>query len=264
MMRGDRILRVAVFSALASVAFAADSGLVVDRGLPQSNLNNVSGAARSNVRWASDDQGFLGDDFVIGAPGEKWVIDSIRTWAVPGQLKIDPDHLGDFYQDVRLYFGGAGAGVTPRVSAVLSPGSDETSNPTVRISEATRSGAALYDDFGTALRIWQIDFGQLNLTVNGGTRYTFGVWGMGRQAPVSGDKGFQWFNHATNAALSGVPQDDADGVMLLFDGTGKPQGAFNGQGNGWDKTSDINVQVFAHRLDDPSKNTQSDRASVSP
>jgi hypothetical protein len=37
--------------------------------------------------------------------------------------------------------------------------------------------------------------------------------------------------------------------MLLFDGSGKALGGFRGEGNGWNKTSDINVQVFAHRLD---------------
>lgn len=233
---------------LASATWAAGLGPVVDRGLPQANLNNVSGTSRSNVRWASDDQGFLGDDFVIGAPGEKWIIDSIRTWAVPGQQKIDPDHLGDFYQDVRLYVGANGEGITPAIAATLSQGSDQTSNPNVRISEATRSGTMLYDDFGTALRVWQIDFTQLNLPVDGGTSYRFGVWGMGRPVPGHADKGFEWFNYASNAALSGAREDGADGLMLIFDGSGKPQGSFSAQGNGWDKTSDINVQVFAHRV----------------
>jgi|SRR5579871_266627 len=251
MTGGNRMLKVTMMFALASASWAADSVLVVDRGLPQGNLNNVSGAARSNVRWASGDQGFLGDAFAIGAPGEKWAIDSIRTWAVPGQDKIDPDHLGDFYQDVRLYFGASGSGVTPAASAVLSPGSDETSNPNVRISDATQAGALLYDDFGANLRIWQVDFAGLNLVVEGGATYNFGVWGMGRTMAGHPNDAYEWFNHASNAALSGARQDGADGVMLLFDGSGKAQGPFNGQGNGWDKNSDINVQVFAHRIAGP-------------
>jgi hypothetical protein len=242
--------KLAVLLALASAPalWAAGSLLVVDRGLPQANLNNVSGAARSNVRWGSDDQAFVGDSFVVGAPGEKWVIDSIRTWAVPGQTRVDPDHLGDFYQDVRLYFGPNGSSLTPIASTRLSSGSDATHNPDVRISEATRSGAPLYDDFGTALRVWQIDFTNLALWFEGGTAYSFGVWGMGRAAPRRAGKVFEWFNHASNAALSGVPQDGSDGLLLLFDGSGGYQGDFNGQGNGWDKGSDINVQVFAHRI----------------
>ena len=249
MLSGNHVLQLAAWFGLASSAWAADSMLVVDRGLPLANLNNVSGAARSNVRWHNDDGGFLGDDFVIGAPGEKWVIDSIRTWAVPGLQDFDPDHLGDFYQDVRLYVGDSGASVTPRASAALSPGSDETGSADITISEATRAGAALYDEFGAPLRIWQIDFAHLNLVVDGGARYSFGVWGMGRAISGEDGKAYRWFSHASNASLSGARQDGADGVMLLFDGSGKALGGFSGQANGWDKTSDINVQVLAHRLD---------------
>jgi hypothetical protein len=234
--------------ALTSGIWAAGPALVVNRGLPQANLNNVSGAARSNVRWASGDTGFMGDHFTIGSPGEQWVIDSIRTWAVPGLSEIDPDHLGDFYEDVRLYFGSSGGDLTPAVSALLSEGSDQTSNPNVQISEATKSGTALYDNFGKFLRVWQVDFKNLNLQVDGGTSYGFGVWGMGREIPDSDGQGYMWFNHASNAALSGAEEDGADGVMLVFDASGKSGGEFTGQGHGWDKNSNINVQVFAHRV----------------
>jgi hypothetical protein len=248
MLRKPNVLRIAGWLALASSAWAADSMLVVDRGLPSDNLNNVSGAARSNVRWASGDSGFLGDHFRLGARGEKWVIDSIRTWAVPGLEEVDPDHLGDFYQDVRLYFGAAGGDLTPIASALLSPGNDESGHPNVRITEATGTGTPLYDNFGKFLRVWQIDFTGLNLSIEGGVNYNFGVWGMGREIPGSDGKGYMWFNHASNAALSSARHDGADGVMLLFDGSGKATGEFTGQGNGWDKSSDVNVQVFGHRL----------------
>jgi hypothetical protein len=248
MLSTDRVWKVAAGLALASAAWAADTALVVDRGLPQANVNNVSGAARSNVRWNNDEQGFLGDNFTVGTRGEQWVIDSIRTWSVPGLREIDPDHLGDFFQDVRLYIGASGGSLTPRAAALLSPGNDEASDANVRISEATGAGASLYDDFGAALRVWQIDFSGLNLVVEGGVPYSFGVWGIGRAVPGGNGKTYQWFNHASNASLSGARQDGADGMMLLFDGSGKALGSFNAQGNGWDKTSDINVQVFAHRV----------------
>jgi hypothetical protein len=58
-----------------------------------------------------------------------------------------------------------------------------------------------------------------------------------------------WFNYASNAPLSGAREDGADGIMLAFDGSGKTAGEFTSQGNGWDKNSNINVQVFAHRAD---------------
>src|SRR5579872_7129090 len=154
-----RVCLPTLFVLLSLPGFSADSQLVVDRGLPQSNLNNVSGAARSNVRWGND--GFLGDDFTIGAPGEHWVIDSIRTWAVPGGAGDILPHLGDYYQDVRLHFGRSD--VTPVSTGQLTAGSDETSNANIRVSDASQNGALLYDDFGTPLHVWQIDFTNLNL-----------------------------------------------------------------------------------------------------
>jgi len=231
---------------LALPAFAADSTLVVDRGLPQINLNNSSGPVRSNVRWGWNDHGFLGDSFTVGRAGERWVIDSIRTWAVPGSAGQQPNQLGDFYQDIRLYFGKPTGDLTPLRAASLTAGSNDTGSPDIQITDASQGGAPLYDDFGTSLRVWQVDFSNLNLVVEGGVAYHFGVWGSGRPVPGSEGKSYEWFNHASNAALSGAAQDSADNVMLLFDAGGRYQGTFNTNGSGWDKSSDINVQVFAH------------------
>jgi hypothetical protein len=257
MFRRPNVFKSGGWVALASSVWASDSILVVDRGLPSGNVNKLSGTARSNVRWASGDCGFLGEHFEVGARGERWVIDSIRTCAVPGLEEVDPDHLGDFCQDVRLYFGASGGDLTPVAAASLSPGKDESSNPHVGITEATRSGGALDDDFGEFLRVWQIDFTGVNLSVEGGVNYSFGVLGMGREIPgQQHGKGCMWFKHASNAPLSAARQDGADGVMLLFDGSAKAAGEFTGQGNGWDKNSDINVQVFAHRLSGRQNATQ--------
>lgn len=242
--------RFPVLGLLVSIALplmAADPSLVVDRGLPQANLNNASGPVRSNVRWGWHDHGFLGDDFTIGAPGEHWVIDSIRTWAVPGAAEFNLPHLGDYYKDVRLHFGTGD--LTPVATAQLTESSDDTTSPNVRITDAAASGAMAYDDFGTPLRVWQIDFTNLNLRVDGGTVYRFGVWGNGRAVPGMEGKQFMWYNHASNAGLSGARQEGADGTLLKFDAAGRFEGKFSAQGNGWDKPADINVQVFAHRAD---------------
>jgi hypothetical protein len=259
MLPGNRLSTIASFLLCALPAVAADSVLVVDRGLPQNNLNNASGNVRSNVRWAGDNQGFIGDDFTVGATGEHWVIDSIRTWAVPGYSTVTAARLSDFYQDVRLYLGTSSSDVTPVVTAQLAEGTDQVSNPNVRISEATRDGALLYDDFGTMLRIWQIDFTNLNIPVRGGSKTRFGVWGMGRPIPGQDGKTHLWFNHGSNAALSGTRQDGADGLMLIFDGAGRADGTLRAEDKDWDKASDINVQVFAHRVAGPAgpvKNAQ--------
>jgi hypothetical protein len=248
MRRTIQFSAIMLWGLMGVPAFPADSVLVVNRGLPQSNLNNESGTVRSNVRWGVPDQGFLGDEFSIGVPSERWVIDSIRTWAVPGGAGHVPNHLGDFFEDVRLYFGGSDTGLTPISTTPLTVGSDDISNANIRISEATKAGTLFYDDFGTRLPIWQVDFASLNLTVEGGVKYRFGVWGMGRAIPDMEGKTYTWYNHASNAPLSGGQQDGADGEMVVFDAAGRSQGPFKAEGNGWDKSADINAQIFAHRL----------------
>jgi hypothetical protein len=230
-------------------AWAGDSAVVVDRGLPQANLNNVSGPQRSNVRWGWQEEGFLGDSFSIGAPGETWVIDSIRTWVVPGNAAHAHRNLGDYYKDVRLYLGGQEDDLTPVSTGLLSPNSDLASNANIAISEATRESTLLYDDFGASMRIWQVEFTNLNVTVDGGRQQRFGVWGLGRNVEGTEDKTYTWYNHASNARLSVARQDNADGEMILFSGSGRAKGSFNAEGHGWDKPADINVQVIAHRLD---------------
>jgi hypothetical protein len=233
---------------LALPAFAADSVLVVDRGLPQSNLGAVAGSARSNVRLTVQADAFLGDDFTIGKAGEHWVIDGIRVWTVPGLGTPPALHLGDYFADTRLYFGSPEQDLSPVATAQLTAGTDETSSANVKVTDATANGTALYDDFGTGLRIWQVDFQNLNLTAEGGVKYSFGVWGMGRENPSHAGHTYVWFNHASNAALSGAKQDAADGRILEFDAAGRYQGDLTTENNGWDKGADINVQVFAHRV----------------
>jgi hypothetical protein len=245
--------RSALGFALTWPVLAASPALVVDRGLPQANLNNASGDYRSNIRWSLYDSGFLGDDFTLGAPEESWVIDTIRVWTVPGVTEADPEHLGDFYHDVRLYFGGPEEGVTPIATGMLKRGSDQSSNPSILISDATAAGAVRYDDFEAHMRVWQIDFTALNLNVQGGAKYRFGAFGLGRPMANAGGKKavktYAWFNAASNAELATAKQDGADGEMLLFTSGGKFKNAFDGKGAGWDKSSDINVQVFGHRVD---------------
>jgi hypothetical protein len=234
-------------AALASPVFAADPAPAVDRGLAQANLNGAAGDYRSNVRWSLYDSGFLGDDFSVGAAGESWVIDAIRVWTVPGAASSEAEHLGDFYHDVRLYFGGDREGLTPVMAAQLQPGSDAAANSHVLISDLTKSGAGSYDDFGANLHVWQIDFTGLNLAVQGGTKYSFAAFGLGRPMPNRAGKTYAWFNAASNAEFSGARQDGADGKMLLFTSGGRFKSVFDGNGSGWDKGSDIDVQVFAHK-----------------
>ena len=230
-------------------AFCAGPELVVDRGLPAANVNHASAASRSNVRWSWYGHGFVGDDFTIGGMGERWIIDGIRTWTVPGTQALDPEHLGDLYQDVRLYFGAEETGLTPVAVASLTAGSDETGTRKIRLTALDGAGAIPYNEFGKDLRTWQVDFQELHLAVEGGKTYRFGVWGMGRPVAGQDGKSYAWFNHASNAELGVGRADGADGMLLLFDSGGRFEGRFQGQGAGWDKPADVNVQVFAHKVE---------------
>jgi hypothetical protein len=242
-------LALGLVSAPVRPLHAAGPELVVDRGLPQANLNSPAADYRSNIRWSLYESGFLGDDFTLGGAGESWVIDTIRVWTVPGVKASDPEQLGNYYQDVRLYFGGADGGLTPLVTGQLAAGSSRSSNPNILISDSTASRGALYDDFGSNMRVWQIDFTQLNLKVEGGAKYRFGAFGLGRVVPNKSGKTYAWFTAGANAELAATRQDGADGKMLLFSSGGKFTSAFDGKGAGWDKSSDISVQVFAHRAE---------------
>ena len=84
-----------------------------------------------------------------------------------------------------------------------------------------------------------------------GTTISFGVEGVSTN-PIAPDNSNLWYNLASNAALSGSPQDSADNLLQEYswDGVaGHPPvylGAVNSDQPGfWDKPSDINVQVFA-------------------
>jgi hypothetical protein len=228
-----------------AAAYGQDGMLVVDRGLPKSNWNDAAGvASRANVRWTLYDQGFVGDDFVIGQAGERWIVHTIRVWTVPGSNVLDPAALGDVYQDIRLYVGADGEDLTPIASGRLSRGSNQVEGADVVIGEAR--DAPLYENFGSHLKIYQVEFRNLNLRVEGGQRYRFGAWALGRAVDEKG-KRYPWFTHASNASLGAAPADGSDGKMLLLEAAGQYAREYDANGDTWNKSSDLNVQIYAQR-----------------
>lgn len=227
-------------------SFAAAPSPVFERALPHANLNDSAGAARSNVRWTWYASGFVGDDFRIGNPGERWVIDRIRTWTVPAHSGVDPDALGDFFQDVRLYIGSAEEGLTPLVSGRVERGSSVTDNASIRLTRTTIP----YDEFGREYRVWEVEFADLHIEVRGGEAQRFGVWGLGREIPDANGKTYSWFNLASNAALSNSAVAGSDDLLLMFDPAGNFRGSFDSTGKGWNKSSDINIEISARRVAD--------------
>lgn len=203
--------------------------LVVDRGLPTANLNNIAGANRSNVAWADDPTpNFYGDTFSLpNVVGAVYTIDTIRTWVVvPGAATAGD--VSAIFPTVTLF---TGTGTTLSATAT-----------TPTITPTSYAGSTLYQHTGGAFsNIFQVDFTGLNIVAAAGSTISFGVEGTGTDA--------FWFNAASNASLSGSPQDSADNVMQEYswDGVAAPVsvGPFDSNGNGWDKSSDLNVQVLA-------------------
>jgi len=231
------------FMAVSSQALHATS-LVVDRGLPDSNLNNAAGGDRSNVAWGFNGDFLSGDDFNLpstGDPGNpSWQIDTLRVWVVAGAIG---DTFSDSFEELALFLGPDGSALPNVKSANMTGNSSD--NPDVAVSAVQYPGTSLdyQGSGGDFLNIWQIDFNNVGTFAPG--ELLFSVGGADSSGLVT-----PLFMHASNAALSGTTQDGADNFYRWFDATNfdtsiAAGGTIDSNGNGWDKSSDINVQVFA-------------------
>lgn len=237
------------------------SVLAFDRGLPTANLNNAAGANRSNVAWAVDNTYVTGDNFTIGTRGQLWQIDKIRVWTATGLVSNTAYVLGNDYSNLSLYLGAATPGAVKLVATgTLKIGIAGTSNLNI-IGTRVSYGDPLqpnYQGNSNTYQLWQIDFGFPNqqnpskrMLVQGGAMYNFAVDATARDQVNN-----YWFNHASNAPLSGSKQMGADNHYLAWpkNALGSAPIQCNSSVNtppmtacdgGWDKSSDINVQVFA-------------------
>jgi len=214
---------------MASAAWA--SPILLDRGLPTSNLNNDAGASRSNVAWAfanftSANYWIVGDTFTNSST-QTWVIDTIRMWTVGNT-------------DSAILRGGA-SGQSVGVISTITYGDAFSSN--------------YQGSLGSMVNMFQVDFA-VNIVLAAGDSYNFFLDGTGSAG--SGQGTSVPFAHASNAALSGSPQDGADNQMLYANVVGgvvvgSSIGSWNSAapGWGWDKPSDINVQVFGNAVPEP-------------
>jgi hypothetical protein len=202
---------------------AAASQLVFDRGLPTANLNNIAGTNRSNVSWADDGATSIGDNFTLSAPAN-YLINDIRVWVVGSSATLNPNFFG-------LWFG-ADTGDSTKVSYIGQSSS---------VFATTYSNGSNYQSDTNEYTLYQVDFTGLNLLRPDGT-YAFGVTGVTDPGLVTTP-----FLSASNAALSGSPQGaPTDGLIYAFDASGAMASGYPSNSSlGWDKTSDINVQVFA-------------------
>jgi hypothetical protein len=200
------------------LATSGMAAILVDRGLPTANLNNVAGGNRSNVDWASDNSlEMLGDDFTLPTAHSSYQIDTIRVW-------IDGETDG-----LTLYLG---------TTETLSAASTTYTVNSVKYS----NGETYQSGSGSYWPIYQVDFA-VNITASGGTKYNFAI------APPAVGADDYTFMLASNAALSGSTQQGSDDWLHTYTiSTGVLAGNWHTDvatgGSGWDKDSDFNVQVF--------------------
>jgi hypothetical protein len=221
---GNKMRKMLILSVVAGIIFAMSglasaSSLLFDRGLPTANLNNAAGVSRSNVAWGfgpvSGGQWLAGDDFSIGGTGE-YLVDFIRIWSTNSE-------------GLTVYFGEAGEqlkGYNPLLTETIAAGYQGSS--------------------GTFRDLYQYDV-NLNSVLSGADTYQFFLGG-----PVPA------YIHSSNAALSGSNQQGADDTMLwAWTGTGTgfvaadDIGTWTSLGNGWDKASDANIQVYGAPVPEP-------------
>jgi len=251
-MMNKQLLTASALACLVGMgAFQAQAAsvTVVDRGLPSDNLNNAAGSDRSNVAWGFNGDFQSGDDFELGSTGDAdnpyWQIDKLTVWVVSGAPDADTT-LGDAFDDVSLYLGDADGATTPLAKSANLTG-NVTDNADVAVSKVNYDGGADYQgSSGSFISIFQVDF--MDLGTFAPDEYVFSLGGT--------SDGANPFMHASNAALSGTPQDGANGEYRWFSGvSGDPSinvgGTIDSNGNGWDKSSDINVQVQATAVPSP-------------
>jgi len=247
----NSLRNVALGLALCGACMSASAALIVDRGLPDTNLNAAAGADRSNVAWDFNppEDWVAGDDFTLAAlpPKTGWRIDQIRIWTIAGEAGSN-FLLGDRFQEVSLFLGPAGpAGTEIPIVLSASLSGTTTDNPDVAVTQVQyATGADYQTSSGAFAKLWQVDFVDVGV-VDAGT-LLFAVDGIDPGAAEP-----NWFNHASNAALSGTPQDGSDDEYGFFSGNAADSslsfgGTVDSDGFGWDKSSDINIQVWATQV----------------
>ena len=137
------VLVTAAIAAVGMAGVAVSSGGPapnVDRGLPTANLNNAAAGNRSNVAWSNGNDYVTGDTFVLGKPGQKWVVTRIRTWNI-GHLNTP---FGSEFSTDALYFSASAAapGAIKVVEHGTVPvGSNRDTNRNIKHKKVTPTSA---------------------------------------------------------------------------------------------------------------------------
>ena len=227
------VTAVSVLAMSAAMMGTAHADLLLDRGLPSANLN-LTNANRSNVAWVDGGQTtaaptpanyWVEGDTFKNTTGATWNIDTVRVWAVGPMTTASL--IG---------------GLSSNGAAGLSPVSTSYT-----ATNATYPGGQVYiSTSGARVLMTEIDFA-VNLTLTAGQEFVFFLDGTGGNYIIP-------FMSASNAALSGTPQEGADDLIWeanLVAGAAVSMDSFTTLGNGWDKASDFNVQVLGTAVPEP-------------
>jgi hypothetical protein len=189
---------------------------------------------------------------ILGAAqsAEAAVIDSVSVFVAPGIGGVNPADLADWFESVSLR-------VDKDLNGQLPPSEEVSSGIFNAVTNSISNPDIVYFNTGKQVLqssgnydIWQVDFGGLNLSLPDNQTVRFGVKGIGRMLPGADGSGpkpdyYPWFLVAANAGLSGYgPNAYTDDRYLEFKNDGTLDGVINSNGNGWNKSSDILVQVF--------------------
>jgi hypothetical protein len=223
----------------------AKATLLFDRGLPTANVNatdpitHAEAANRSNVAWGdSAPTNSIGDSFSLSVDS---LIDTVTVWVVDNNATPPPATAYELWlgKDVT-----PGAGSTATVSTVATSAS---------VTAATYSNGQTYQgSSGNFINLYKVVF-DLGSTWEASGDYAFGVSGLastGYVPPLTTP-----FLAASNGPLSGNPQTGYDGYYYGFTDTGAMASGYPSNsalpGGGWDKSSDINVQVDGTAIPEP-------------
>ncbi len=235
---GSILLGTAVMAAgfLLGIQPSLAGTLLFDRGLPTANLNNAAGSNRSNVAWADSESSTTPSEYWL--PGDNFALSTNAT-----------------VNDIRVWTIGDSAPTGLSLLGGDQGGAISTISNTYTSQSVTYAGGSTYQgSSGSYLNIYQLDF-SVNLNLAANQTFDFflnGPWSYDSTASTYTNA----FLLASNAPLSGSPQQGADGVFLWLDvntgaGTQTVETWYSGAGGGssgfgpaWDKNSDGNVQVF--------------------
>ena len=224
---------------LAAQDVQAQTSLLFDRELPV-----LGGARNASVGGFTGTDEIVGDDFAL--PTGSYRVDHIRAWSTFGSVDDPAYNLGNWFDTGSLYLGSANPAQVFTVSTPLSiikqgrflAGSNQTDNPDVTFTRVKFSSPNGPVDLRPSEQLWQMDFTNLNLILDGGVLYTFGA---GAQGSLT-----NWPALLTNTSLSGSRQDGADNMVhAIYEPDPSDDGLFD-YGN-----ADISVQVYGTVVPEP-------------